>query len=309
MKVDHRFNALLPSEKDQHIIEEFIRLAWLEKGLSKNTQLSYQRDLNHFGAWLNQQGISIDKAQRADLQRYLDWRVTQAFKAISTSRVLSCLRGFFRYLLREGQIQHDPTLNILSPKPSRPLPKTLTEADVEALLAAPDISDTLGLRDRTMLELLYAAGLRVTELVSLTLQQISLQQGVMRVVGKGNKERLVPVGDEALAWLRLYFKQARPLLSIHANQDLVFLSQRGTQMTRQTFWHRIRQHAQVAGIEKPISPHVLRHAFATHLLNHGADLRVVQMLLGHADLSTTQIYTHVATHRLQLLHKTHHPRG
>jgi integrase/recombinase XerD len=309
LSVDRRFNALRPTEKDQRIIEEFIRLAWLEKGLSKNTQQSYQRDLNHFAAWLNQQDIAIDQAQRTDLQRYLDWRVTQTFKAVSTSRVLSCLRGFFRYLLREGQIQHDPTLNILSPKPGRPLPKTLTESDVEALLAAPDTSDTLGLRDRTMLELLYAAGLRVTELVSLTLQQISLQQGVMRVVGKGNKERLVPVGDEALAWLRLYFKQARPLLSIHADQEVVFLSQRGTQMTRQTFWHRIRQHAQQAGIEKPISPHVLRHAFATHLLNHGADLRVVQMLLGHADLSTTQIYTHVATHRLQLLHQTHHPRG
>ena len=309
MSVDRRFNALLPAEKDQRVIEEFIRLAWLEKGLSKNTQQSYQRDLNHFAAWLNQQGISIDQTQRADLQKYLDWRVTQAFKAVSTSRVLSCLRGFFRYLLREGQIQHDPTLNILSPKPGRPLPKTLTESDVEALLAAPDTSDTLGLRDRTMLELLYAAGLRVTELVSLTLQQISVQQGVMRIVGKGNKERLVPVGDEALAWLRLYFNQARPLLSIHAEQEVVFLSQRGSQMTRQTFWHRIRHHAQQAGIEKPISPHVLRHAFATHLLNHGADLRVVQMLLGHADLSTTQIYTHVATHRLQLLHQTHHPRG
>lgn len=309
MIADRRCNALLPEEKDQRVIDEFIRMAWLEKGLSQNTQQSYRRDLNHFAVWLNEQGIFLLNAQRSDLQTYLDWRVTHAFKAISTARTLSCLRGFFRYFLREGSIEQDPTLNILSPKPGRPLPKTLTEADVESLLAAPDTADVLGLRDRTMLELLYAAGLRVTELVSLTLQQVSVQQGVMRIIGKGNKERLVPVGDEALDWLRQYLKQARPVLCHTSDQEVVFLSQRGSQMTRQTFWHRVRLHAFQAGIEKPLSPHVLRHAFATHLLNHGADLRVVQMLLGHADLSTTQIYTHVATHRLQLLHRTHHPRG
>lgn len=309
MNADRRFTAKHPNEQDRLVIDEYIRMAWLEKGLSQNTQDSYRRDLNHFACWLGQRETPVLRVQRSDLQDYLDWRVSQTFKSVSTARVLSCLRGFFRYCLREGQIEQDPTLNILSPKPGRPLPKTLTEKDVESLLAAPDTSDVLGLRDRTMLELLYAAGLRVTELVSLTVQQISLQQGVMRVTGKGDKERLVPVGDEALSWLRQYLKQSRPLLSRGINEEVVFLSQRGTQMTRQTFWHRIRQHAQCAGIDKPLSPHVLRHAFATHLLNHGADLRVVQMLLGHADLSTTQIYTHVAMHRLQLLHQTHHPRG
>lgn len=306
---DRRFNALVPDERDRQLIQEYVRLTWLEKGLSRNTQLSYQRDLNHFACWLNARESSLLQAARTDLQHYLDWRVGQAFKAVSTARVLSCLRGFYRYLLREGQISLDPTLNILSPKPGRPLPKTLTEADVESLLAIPDTSDLLGLRDRTMLELLYAAGLRVTELVSLRLDQVSVQQGVLRIVGKGDKERLVPVGDEALAWLQRYLKQVRPLLLTQAAEEVVFLSRRGTQMTRQTFWHRIRQHAVQAGIDKPLSPHVLRHAFATHLLNHGADLRVVQMLLGHADLSTTQIYTHVANHRLQLLHQAHHPRG
>lgn len=306
---DKRFTAQTPEHRDQEVINEFIRLAWLEKGLSQNTQNAYRRDLNHFAVWLNQQGLHCLEIERRDLQRYLDWRVAEAFKASSTSRVLSCLRGFYRYLLREGRITQDPTLNILSPKLSRSLPKTLTEDDVECLLDAPDIQELLGLRDRAMLELLYATGLRVTELVGLRLSQVSLQQGVMRVVGKGDKERLVPMGDEAIAWLQRYLKQARPLLLTKSDEEVLFVSQRGTQMTRQTFWHRIKHYALQAGITKPLSPHVLRHAFATHLLNHGADLRVVQMLLGHADLSTTQIYTHVATHRLQLLHQQHHPRG
>ncbi|KGK42645.1 tyrosine recombinase XerD [Nitrincola sp. A-D6] len=295
--------------QDQSVIREYVQLAWLEKGLSRNTQLSYRRDLNHFALWLNAQALSLLKVQRHHLQAYLDWRVGQAFKAVSTARVLSCLRGFYRYLLREARIEQDPTLNIASPKPGRPLPKTLTEVDVERLLAAPDVKDVLGLRDRTMLELIYASGLRVTELVGLRSEQMNLRQGVIRVVGKGDKERLVPVGDEALEWMRRYLKTSRPLLVLDASQDIVFLSRRGNQMTRQTFWHRVRLHANQAGIEKSLSPHVLRHAFATHLLNHGADLRVVQMLLGHADLSTTQIYTHVATHRLQSLHQAHHPRG
>ncbi len=306
---DKRFTAQTPEHRDQEVINEFIRLAWLEKGLSQNTQNAYRRDLNHFAVWLNQQGLHCLEIERRDLQRYLDWRVAEAFKASSTSRVLSCLRGFYRYLLREGRITQDPTLNILSPKLSRSLPKTLTEDDVECLLDAPDIQELLGLRDRAMLELLYATGLRVTELVGLRLSQVSLQQGVMRVVGKGDKERLVPMGDEAIAWLQRYLKQARPLLLTKSDEEVLFVSQRGTQMTRQTFWHRIKHYALQSGITKPLSPHVLRHAFATHLLNHGADLRVVQMLLGHADLSTTQIYTHVATHRLQLLHQQHHPRG
>ncbi|WP_417582055.1 site-specific tyrosine recombinase XerD [Nitrincola sp.] len=309
MTLDRRFTALEPQPQDQRLIREYVQLAWLEKGLSRNTQLSYQRDLNHFALWLNDRSLYLLQVQRHHLQAYLDWRVGQAFKAVSTARVLSCLRGFYRFLLREARVEQDPTLNIASPKPGRPLPKTLTEADVEHLLAAPDVSDVLGLRDRTMLELIYASGLRVTELVSLRTEQMNLRQGVIRVVGKGDKERLVPVGDEALEWMRRYLKTSRPLLAVDASQDVVFLSRRGNQMTRQTFWHRVRLHANQAGIDKSLSPHVLRHAFATHLLNHGADLRVVQMLLGHADLSTTQIYTHVATHRLQSLHQAHHPRG
>ncbi|QEW08651.1 site-specific tyrosine recombinase XerD [Nitrincola iocasae] len=298
-----------PQPQDQHLIREYVQLAWLEKGLSRNTQLSYQRDLKHFALWLNDRSLYLLQVQRHHLQAYLDWRVGQAFKAVSTARVLSCLRGFYRFLLREGRVEQDPTLNIASPKPGRPLPKTLTETDVECLLAAPDVTDVLGLRDRTMLELIYASGLRVTELVGLRTEQMNLRQGVIRVVGKGDKERLVPVGDEALEWMRRYLKTSRPLLAVDTSQDVVFLSRRGNQMTRQTFWHRVRLHAGQAGIDKALSPHVLRHAFATHLLNHGADLRVVQMLLGHADLSTTQIYTHVATHRLQSLHRAHHPRG
>ncbi|WP_225307441.1 site-specific tyrosine recombinase XerD [Nitrincola iocasae] len=309
MTLDRRFTALEPQPQDQHLIREYVQLAWLEKGLSRNTQLSYQRDLKHFALWLNDRSLYLLQVQRHHLQAYLDWRVGQAFKAVSTARVLSCLRGFYRFLLREGRVEQDPTLNIASPKPGRPLPKTLTETDVECLLAAPDVTDVLGLRDRTMLELIYASGLRVTELVGLRTEQMNLRQGVIRVVGKGDKERLVPVGDEALEWMRRYLKTSRPLLAVDTSQDVVFLSRRGNQMTRQTFWHRVRLHAGQAGIDKALSPHVLRHAFATHLLNHGADLRVVQMLLGHADLSTTQIYTHVATHRLQSLHRAHHPRG
>ena len=306
---DRRFNALKPASQDQQLIQEYVQLAWLEKGLSRNTQLSYQRDLNQFAVWLNQQSLGLLQVQRPHLQAYLDWRVAQAFKAVSTARVLSCLRGFYRFLLRETRIEQDPTLNIASPKPGRPLPKTLTEADVEGLLAAPDVTDVLGLRDRTMLELIYASGLRVSELIGLRIEQINTRQGVIRVVGKGDKERLVPVGDEALEWIRRYFRESRPMLAVNGSREVAFLSRRGNQMTRQTFWHRVRFHAGQAGIDKPLSPHVLRHAFATHLLNHGADLRVVQMLLGHADLSTTQIYTHVATHRLQSLHQAHHPRG
>jgi len=309
LTLDRRFTALEPQPQDQHLIREYVQLAWLEKGLSRNTQLSYQRDLKHFALWLNDRSLYLLQVQRHHLQAYLDWRVGQAFKAVSTARVLSCLRGFYRFLLREGRVEQDPTLNIASPKPGRPLPKTLTETDVECLLAAPDVTDVLGLRDRTMLELIYASGLRVTELVGLRTEQMNLRQGVIRVVGKGDKERLVPVGDEALEWMRRYLKTSRPLLAVDTSQDVVFLSRRGNQMTRQTFWHRVRLHAGQAGIDKALSPHVLRHAFATHLLNHGADLRVVQMLLGHADLSTTQIYTHVATHRLQSLHRAHHPRG
>jgi len=306
---DRRFNRREPSAADCQAVALYLDALWLERGLSDNTRGSYRRDLYHFACWLNERRIDLLSAEREHLLQYLAWRVQQRLKPASTGRALSCLRGFYRFLLREERVAKDPTLNIESPKQGRGLPKTLTEADVEALLSAPDCSEPLGVRDRAMLELLYAAGLRVSELVSLQLPDMNLQHGVVRVVGKGDKERLVPMGDEAIAWIKKYLAQARPALIGESLDEVLFPSLRGRQMTRQTFWHRIKQHALVAGIDKELSPHVLRHAFATHLLNHGADLRVVQMLLGHSDLSTTQIYTHVAQHRLQSLHKLHHPRG
>ena len=306
---DRRLKARLPSTEDQSLINDYVRALWMERGLSDNTQASYRRDLNHFACWLNERAMGMQQASALELQTYLAWRIAQQMRASSTSRQLSCLRGFYRYLLRDNLIEVDPTLNLTNPKVGRALPKSLSEADVEALLKAPDVRSPLGLRDRTMLELLYGSGLRISELIELELEQMSLRSGLIRVVGKGDKERLLPLGDESIEWLARYLKQGRPLLLNQANPATLFLSQRGVQMTRQTFWHRIRHWAQVAGIDKPLSPHVLRHAFATHLLNHGADLRAVQMLLGHANLSTTQIYTHVATHRLQQLHQQFHPRG
>nr|WP_151705225.1 site-specific tyrosine recombinase XerD [Nitrincola alkalilacustris] len=309
MTIDLRLTALEPDAQARELIEQYCQHLWLEKGLSDNSIAAYRKDLNHFAAWLGEQHATLLRADRRLLQSHLAWRMQARLKSASTARLLSCLRGFYRYALREGMTEQDPTLNIDSPRRGRPLPKTLSESDVEALLSAPDVSDTLGLRDRTMLELLYAAGLRITELVTLELEQLNLRQGVIRIIGKGDKERLVPIGDEALAWLQQYMKQSRPLLLGAVRSEVLFPSKRGQMMARQTFWHRIKLHAQTAGIDKPLSPHVLRHAFATHLLNHGADLRVVQLLLGHADLSTTQIYTHVATQRLQDLHQQHHPRG
>lgn len=306
---DRRLKARLPKQEDQSLINDYVRALWMERGLSENTQASYKRDLNQFACWLNDRGLQLDQADALELQTYLAWRIAEQLRASSTSRQLSCLRGFYRYLLRDNLIAADPTLNLTNPKAGRALPKSLSEADVEALLAAPDTESALGLRDRTMLELLYGSGLRISELIGLEQQQMSLKSGLIRVVGKGDKERLVPLGDESVDWLARYLKQSRPLLLSQSNPETLFLSQRGVQMTRQTFWHRIRHWAQVAGIDKPLSPHVLRHAFATHLLNHGADLRAVQMLLGHANLSTTQIYTQVATHRLQQLHQQFHPRG
>lgn len=309
MKTDRRRRAKQPAAPDQAIIAQYLDHLWLERGLSDNTRSSYQRDLSHFACWLNERGVALLEVVRADLQRHLHWRIEQQLRPTSTSRLLSTLRGFYRYLLREQLIGTDPTLNIDSPKRGRPLPKTLTEADVEALLSAPDTGTALGLRDRTMLELLYACGLRVSELVGLRLEELNRRMGVVRVVGKGDKERMIPVGDEALTWLTRYMRDARPELGDDPRIEELFLSRRGQAMTRQTFWHRIKRYAVEAGIDKPLSPHVLRHAFATHLLNHGADLRVVQMLLGHSSLSTTQIYTHIATARLQALHREHHPRG
>lgn len=294
---------------DHPLLDSFLDALWLEKGLSVHTRDAYRSDLGLFHAWLQERGLELPEAGRDIILDHLAWRLAEGYKARSTARFLSGVRGFYRYLLRESLISEDPTLQIDLPQLGRPLPKSLSEADVEALLAAPELDDPLGLRDRAMLEVLYACGLRVSELISLTLEQVNLRQGVLRVFGKGSKERLVPMGEEAISWIERYVREARPFLLGGKPSDVLFPSLRGEQMTRQTFWHRIKHQARVAGIAKSLSPHTLRHAFATHLLNHGADLRVVQMLLGHSDLSTTQIYTHVAKARLQELHARHHPRG
>jgi integrase/recombinase XerD len=290
-------------------IESYIDAVWMERGLAQNTLDSYRSDLLKFAEWLQPRGISLGMVAREDVEQYLAYKLQSSSSARSCARLLSCLRGYFRYQQREGRIKLDPTLEIDSPRLGRSLPKTLSEHDVEQLLAAPDLEDSLGLRDKAMLELLYACGLRVTELVSLQLSQINLNQGVVRVMGKGSKERLVPMGEEAREWLLHYCSAARLQLMVGKQSDILFPSRRGDMMTRQTFWHRIKLYASQANIRAPLSPHTLRHAFATHLVNHGADLRVVQLLLGHSDLSTTQIYTHVARARLQDLHARHHPRG
>ncbi|MBG4731118.1 site-specific tyrosine recombinase XerD [Pseudomonas aeruginosa] len=297
------------STLEHPLIDRFLDALWLEKGLADNTREAYRNDLQQFNAWLDGRGLRLEGIGRDAILDHLAWRLEQGYKARSTARFLSGLRGFYRYCLRDGLIAEDPTLQVDLPQLGKPLPKSLSEADVEALLAAPEVDDPLGLRDRTMLEVLYACGLRVSELVGLTLEQVNLRQGVVKVFGKGSKERLVPLGEEAIGWLERYLREARGDLLGGRPSDVLFPSLRGEQMTRQTFWHRIKHHAQVAAIGTAISPHTLRHAFATHLLNHGADLRVVQMLLGHSDLSTTQIYTHIARARLQDLHARHHPRG
>ena len=291
------------------LVERFLESLWMEKGLSPHTVAAYRSDLAQYQGWLQERGVELHGSGREAILDHLAWRLNAGYQARSTARFLSGLRGFYRFLLREGLIEQDPTLQVELPQLGRPLPKSLSEADVEALLAAPDIGEPIGLRDRAMLEVLYACGLRVSELISLTLEQVNLRQGVLRVFGKGSKERLVPLGEEAMVWVARYVRDSRPLLLDGKPSDVLFPSLRGEQMTRQTFWYRIKHQARVAGISKSLSPHTLRHAFATHLLNHGANLRVVQMLLGHSDLSTTQIYTHVARARLQALHATHHPRG
>ena len=296
-------------QPDLSLLIQFLDAAWLQRGLAENTRMAYRSDLEQFAQWLLLREQSLQQVRRETLLEYLAWRLQAGYKARSSARFLSGARGFYQYLLDERLILENPTLQVELPQIGRSLPDTLSEADVEALLAAPDVEEVLGLRDRCMLEVLYACGLRVTELVSLRLDQLNSRQGVVRVMGKGSKERLVPMGETALDWLTRYLKEGRAALLNGAATDVLFPSQRGQQMTRQTFWHRIKLHAQVAGISKPLSPHTVRHAFATHLLNHGADLRVVQMLLGHTDLSTTQIYTHVARARLQALHAEHHPRG
>ena len=295
---------------DSAILDEFCDALWLEDGLSRNTLDSYRLDLTQFASWLRErQKKSLLEAGHADLLSYLAHRVAGKAKATSTSRLLSSLKRFYQHALRQGKITADPTLNIDSPKLPRSLPKTLTETDVEKLLAAPDVDDPLGLRDRTMLETLYASGLRVSELVTLRVAQVSQDMGVVRIIGKGSKERLVPLGEEALGWIKRYLKEARPRILDKRSADAMFVTRRGSAMARQSFWHLIKRYAAVAGLNTAISPHTLRHAFATHLLNHGADLRVVQLLLGHSDISTTQIYTHVARERLKQLHAKHHPRG
>ncbi len=297
------------STLDNASIERFCDALWLQDGLSANTLDAYRRDLEALSRWLSGRGTSLMTAARADLLEYLSKCVGQGARPRTTARTLSSLRRFYGYLVREDRIQSDPTTLIDSPKIGRPLPKSLSEEQVVKLLQSPDVATPLGLRDRAMIEALYATGLRVSELVGLTLSQVSLTQGVVRVIGKGDKERLVPLGEEAVSWINRYLAEGRPRLVRKRSTDAVFATARGGPMTRQAFWHNLKRHARSGSIQTELSPHTLRHAFATHLLNHGADLRVVQMLLGHADLSTTQIYTHVARARLKTLHEKHHPRG
>ena len=293
------------------ILDRFCDALWLEQGLARNTLSSYRGDLVQFAAWLSEHGKkSLMESDRADIQSYLAVRILHDHaKPRTTARLLSSMKRFYQYGLREGKIQIDPTLQIAAPKLSRLLPKSLSEADVEALLHAPDVEAPLGLRDRAMLETLYASGLRVSELIGLKVVQVSLDMAVVKTLGKGAKERLVPIGEQALDWLVRYLREARPALLSGKSSDAMFVTARASAMSRQAFWYLIKRHAVSAGIDKPLSPHTLRHAFATHLINHGADLRVVQLLLGHADISTTQIYTHVARERLKQLHAKHHPRG
>ncbi len=289
------------------LVESFLDALWMERGLSANTLAAYRCDLRHVAGWLERRGKGLLSASRVDLLDFLADSATAPPRTVA--RRLSALRRFYRHQLREGAIAEDPTSRIESPRLGRRLPETLSESEVESLLAAPDTGTILGERDRTMLEVLYATGLRVSELVDLRMDQVNLRQGVVRVMGKGSKERLVPLGEEAQAALAGFFSGARRDILGARRSDAAFPTRRGAAMTRQAFWSLIRRHARAAGIGKHLSPHTLRHAFATHLINHGADLRVVQMLLGHSDISTTQIYTHVARERLKRLHAEHHPRG
>ena len=290
-------------------VSRFLDAVWLERGLSPNTLAAYRADLTALSRWLAERSIPMMSTSRADLQDFIAWRVHAGARPRSTARQLSSFRRFFRYLVREGVVREDPTAQIAMPKIGRSLPKSLTEEEVEALLSAPLVSDPLGNRDRAMLEVLYATGLRVSELVNLRHGQVNINQGVIRILGKGNRERLIPLGEEAMRWLTEFANGARSEILLERQTDYLFPTRRGDRMTRQAFWHIIKRYARKSNISKELSPHTLRHAFATHLLNHGADLRVVQMLLGHSDLSTTQIYTHVARERLKELHGQHHPRG
>ncbi|MFI3120503.1 MAG: site-specific tyrosine recombinase XerD [Methylococcaceae bacterium] len=289
------------------LIDQFLDAAWVEQGLSENTLSAYGSDLRIFAKWLaGKPMLEVDGGQ---LSAFLASRYEDGIGNRSSARILSSLRRFYGYYIRENSIKIDPTALIASPHIGQLLPGSLSEQDVELLLGAPEVTNALGFRDRTMLEMLYATGLRVSELVNLKFEQVSFRQGVVRIIGKGNKERLVPVGEEAMSWLESYMSQARKTILHERQCDYLFVTNRGDSMTRQAFWHIIKRHAKKAGINKELSPHTLRHAFATHLLNHGADLRVVQLLLGHSDLSTTQIYTHIARERLKELHSKYHPRG
>jgi integrase/recombinase XerD len=298
-------------EANRSLLDRFADGLWLADGLARNTLESYRRDISGFAAWLGEaSGKSLVEAVPADLQRHLAWQVeSRRARPRTTGRLVSSLKRFYRFALNEGLRADDPTVDLESPRIGRSLPKSISEAEVEALLAAPDVGTDQGLRDRAMLETLYASGLRVSELVGLKTVQVSLQTGVVRILGKGAKERLTPLGEEAADWISRYQREARPQLLGARKSDALFVTARGGAMTRQAFWGLVKRHAAAAGIRGTVSPHTLRHAFATHLINHGADLRVVQLLLGHADISTTQIYTHVARERLKSLHRKHHPRG
>jgi integrase/recombinase XerD len=295
--------------RSEQLVDRFLDAIWMERGLSQNTLGAYRADLMTLGRGLSARNKSIDKANKADLLAFIAKRVEDGAKPRSTARQLSSFRRFFRYIMREGLRDSDPTADIEMPRIGRSLPKTLTEVEVDALLNAPNTDEPLGHRDRAMLELLYATGLRVSELINLRQSQVNFNQGVIRIIGKGDRERLIPLGDEAQRWLRDFIDGPRREILLERQTDYLFPTRRGDRMTRQAFCHIIKRYADKAGIEKKLSPHSLRHAFATHLLNHGADLRVVQLLLGHSDLSTTQIYTHVARERLKDLHGEHHPRG
>jgi len=302
-------NPEKPRSSSEVLVDQFLDAIWMERGLSANTLGAYRADLMTLWRGLSENNVQIEQAEKADLLEFIARRVDAGAKPRSTARQLSSFRRFFRYIMREGLRDTDPTADIEMPRIGRSLPKSLTEDEVDGLLKAPNTDEPLGHRDRAMLELLYATGLRVSELINLKQSQINFNQGVLRIIGKGDRERLIPLGEESQRWLKDFIDGPRMEILLERQTDYLFPTRRGDRMTRQAFWHIIKRYAQKAGIDKKLSPHSLRHAFATHLLNHGADLRVVQLLLGHSDLSTTQIYTHVARERLKDLHSQHHPRG
>ena len=298
------------SDSDRQILDAFIDNIWIEKGLSQNTLDSYRSDLEQFSKWLEKNNLSYIKTSKKEILSYLSFLFQKGLGSKTVARKLSSLKSFFRYLVFKSIIPNDPSSEVETPKLLKSIPKSISEKEVEALLAAPDEKTDIGLRDKTMIETLYSCGLRISELTNLELLNLNLRQGVIRVIGKGQKERLVPMGDQLIGLLELYISSSRKNLLNKRHSDFLFLSTRGQRMTRQSFWHRIKHYCLASGFEPDkISPHVLRHAFATHLLNNGADLRVVQLLLGHSDLNTTQIYTEVARQRLKRLHTEHHPRG